>query len=167
MRKAFKDQSPPAPAGPAEARRSERGFSLIETVVAMLVMMIAGLGAASLFAYSVNNNSGAHDRDVILAVAQRRLEQIRSARFSPTVTDAILDAGTTNVTFDATGASPCGAGQRCYNVETNIVNSNVVGGQPTLKTVRVTVTARTAGPRWATGNEGAVVFFTQRSRANF
>lgn len=164
MSQAFKNQRL---RGAARRGRGERGFTLTETVVAMLVMMIAGLGAASLFAYSVNNNSGAHDRDMILAVAQRRLEQIRSARFSPTVTDAILNAGTTNTTFDATGASPCGAGQRCYNVETNVVDSNLVGGQATLKTIRVTVTARTAGPRWAAGNDGAVAFFTQRSRASF
>jgi prepilin-type N-terminal cleavage/methylation domain-containing protein len=146
---------------------SERGFTLTETVVAMLVMLIAGLGAASLFAYSVNNNSGAHDRDMILAVAQRRLEQIRAARFAVSGTDAVLNAGTTNTTVDAAGASPCGANQRCYNVETNVVDSNVVGGEATLKTIRVTVSARTAGPRWATGNEGAVAFFTQRSRAAF
>lgn len=62
-------------------RLNNKGFTLIETTVAMLVMMVVGLGATSLFLYSVRYNSGASQRSVAMAVAQERLEALRGADF--------------------------------------------------------------------------------------
>ena len=67
-------------------RRSstEQGFTLIETAVSLVIMMIIGLGAASLFAYATMANSSATDREVAMAVAQKRMEWLRSMPFSVT-----------------------------------------------------------------------------------
>jgi type II secretory pathway pseudopilin PulG len=70
-------------------RMNHHGFTLIETVIAMLVMMVVGLGATSLFLYSVRYNSGASQRSIAMAVAQERLEVLRTVEFG----DAALAFG--------------------------------------------------------------------------
>src|SRR2546421_10568488 len=59
-------------------RSRERGFTMIETMIALVVMMIVGLGAASLFFFAAQNNMGANDRELAMAVAQKRMEWLRS-----------------------------------------------------------------------------------------
>ncbi|MCA1565006.1 MAG: type II secretion system GspH family protein [Acidobacteria bacterium] len=65
-------------------RMNNKGFTLIETTVAMLVMLIVGLSATSLFLYSVRYNSGASQRSVAMAVAQQRLEVLRGSDYNDT-----------------------------------------------------------------------------------
>ncbi len=57
---------------------AERGFSLIETSIALVIMMVAGLGVVSLFVYSIGYNSGGTDRAIAISVAQQQIEQLRS-----------------------------------------------------------------------------------------
>ena len=98
--------------------KNNNGFTLIETTVAMLVMMVVGLGATSLFLYSVNYNSGASQRSVAMAIAQQRLEVLRGADYydaglsfgiQPTQTVVIAPTTTTSTytqggSFDGTQA---------------------------------------------------------------
>ena len=65
-------------------RPGERGFTLAETAIAMLVMMIASMGVVSLFSYSIKYNAGARDRELSMAVAQKRVEWLRSLPFDDT-----------------------------------------------------------------------------------
>ena len=107
------------------------GFTILETCVAMVIMFIAVLGSVSLFAYSIQNNSGATDREMAMAVAQHQIEQLRNVLF----TDATLNETGGDgvlVTLDRAG--------RSYQVVTWIVHSNTVNGAPTVKTVTVSVT---------------------------
>src|SRR5258708_9132508 len=60
----------------------ERGFTLVETSIALFILMVAGLGLASLFTYSIQNNSGGNDRAVAMSIAQQQIEQFRSVPFS-------------------------------------------------------------------------------------
>jgi Tfp pilus assembly protein PilV len=107
------------------------GFTILETCVAMLIMLVAVLGSVSIFAYSIKNNSGANDREMAMAVAQRQLEELRNVSF----TDASLnETATGGVTSNLTRAG------RPYRVVTTITHSNVVDGQPTFKTIMVQVT---------------------------
>ncbi|HEY6119844.1 MAG TPA: prepilin-type N-terminal cleavage/methylation domain-containing protein [Pyrinomonadaceae bacterium] len=108
---------------------TERGFTLVEAAIAMVIMMVAVLASASIFAYSIKNNSGASDRELAMAVAQQQIEQLRNARF----TDAALTA-TTGVTTTITRAG------RNYTVLTVITDSNTVNGAATMKTITVQVT---------------------------
>ena len=71
----------------------EGGFTLIETSIAMVVMMVAALACSSLFIFSIQNNVGGSERALSMAVAQQQLEQIRSVTYE----DSTLNAGTTNV----------------------------------------------------------------------
>lgn len=58
------------------------GFTLLETTIAMVVMMVVGLGASSLFLYAVRNNAGGESRSQALAIAQQRLEALRAVPFN-------------------------------------------------------------------------------------
>ncbi len=108
---------------------AECGFTLVEAAIAMVIMMVAVLASASIFAYSIKNNSGASDRELAMAVAQQSIEQLRNASF----TDAALTA-TTGVTSTITRAG------RNYTVQTVITDSNTVNGAATMKTITVQVT---------------------------
>ena len=110
--------------------KQSAGFTIIETCIAMLIMFIAVLGSVSLFAYSIQNNSGATDREMAMAVAQKQMEQLRSVLF----TDASLaDTGANYVSSSLTRAG------RAYSVSTRVVHSNVVEGAPTVKTITIQV----------------------------
>lgn len=52
-------------------QRQEKGFTLMETATALLVMMIGGLGICAVFAYAIKNNTGSRDRAAAIAVAQQ------------------------------------------------------------------------------------------------
>jgi len=82
----------------------EGGFTLIETSIAMVVMMVAALACSSLFVFSIQNNVGGSERALSMAVAQQQLEQLRSVDYD----DSTLNDLTTN--FSVT------TGGRTYNV---------------------------------------------------
>jgi Tfp pilus assembly protein PilV len=139
----------------AVSRRNELGFTLMETTIALLILMVVGLGAASLFFYAATNTSTAADRQLSMAVAQQHIEELRAVLF----TDATL-AATAGTTSNVTSAG------RPYLVNTVIADSNVVDGQPTLKTITVRVTPQGAGPAWARNVAslfGSVTVTTERS----
>jgi Tfp pilus assembly protein PilV len=109
----------------------DRGFTILETAIALVIMMVAALGAVSIFAYSIENNASAKDRELAMGVAQQHLEQLRNVAF----TDEMLTA------TDAEGSkTEVTSANRRYVVVTTIADSDVVNGQPTLKTIRITVT---------------------------
>ena len=75
-------------------RKNEGGFTLIETSIAMVTMMVAGLAVSSLFVFSMQNNVGGNERALAMAVAQQQMEQLRSVSFE----DASLTVGTSTTT---------------------------------------------------------------------
>ena len=118
---------------------NEHGFTLIETTIAMTIMMIAGLGVLSLFTYSIGYNSGANDRAVAISIAQQQIEQLRSVQF----TDSILNVSTATVLTPDTVSNG-----RTYRVTRTVTGSNNdVGGNPTLKTITIRVDPTSSG--WA------------------
>src|SRR5258705_6652344 len=105
----------------AQRRANEGGFSMIESSVALVILMVAGLGVASVFTYSIQFNSGGNDRAVAISVAQQQMEQFRSVPF----TDPILAvAGATVLSPDTVSNG------RTYRVTKTITgsNNNVSGG---------------------------------------
>lgn len=142
--------------GPANARRSdESGFSILETAIALLLMAVVGLGAASLFFFAVRNTVTAGDRELAMAVAQQKTEQLRNVDFN----DASLAATAgTSTTLRRAG--------RQYTVLTRITDSNVVNGQATTKTITVLVTPNSDGSSMArnvTSVFGSVTLVSQRT----
>jgi Tfp pilus assembly protein PilV len=115
----------------------EGGFTLIETSIAMVVMMVAALACSSLFVFSIKNNVGGSERALSMAVAQQQLEQLRSVEYK----DSTLSDRTTK--FNVT------TGGRTYNVQREVVtekNSNNTSKE--LKKITVTVTPQAGGPNW-------------------
>jgi Tfp pilus assembly protein PilV len=132
--------------------KGEKGFSLLETAIASVVMMVVGLGAAGGFAYAIRYNSGAADRAASVSVAQSALEKLRMVSF----TDSSLTAGTTTATVsDSAG--------RNYTLTTTITNTTV-SGKITLKKIAVQVVpVNTSGPLNTTNNYyGSVMLIAER-----
>jgi len=110
-------------------KQSERGFSLIETCIAMVVMMIAGLAVASLFVFSMQNNVGGSERALAMAVAQQQLERLRVVNFE----DTSLNAGSSTTTVSSGGHS--------YTVVKTITDeTNTNGSNKQLRKITITVT---------------------------
>lgn len=153
-----------------------RGFTLIETTIAMVLLLVAALGAASLFAFSVYNNSGGSDRAQTLAVAQQQLERLRHAKFSMSGTDAILAATPTPLVQvvwrgGQNPQDPDDPSARPYRVVSSIDDNPTtapidVNPLSTLKSITITVTPLTSGPAWAIGNGGSVTITTLRAKAD-
>ncbi len=149
------------------ARRAERGFTLAETTVAMLVMMIASVSVISLFTYAIKVNAGARDRQLAMAVAQKRLEWLRAIPFNNTTRGlAYRFPDAANPTSGGLGATPAtgvtetttNAG-RTYTVTTTIRNDGgVTDANSTVKTITIQVT-----PVGADAALGSVTLVTQRS----
>jgi prepilin-type N-terminal cleavage/methylation domain-containing protein len=57
---------------------NQSGFSLVEVVVSMAILTTVSLGVAQLFAASTNANRVAHHRTSTTAMAEQKMEQIRS-----------------------------------------------------------------------------------------
>src|SRR5438105_4967308 len=99
----------------------EKGFTLLETSIALIVMMVVTLATGSLFVYAVNYNSGTGDRSVALAIAQRQSERLRRTPFN----DALLTTLSTTETVINAG--------RQYTVVTTVCSTSDCGGSATLK----------------------------------
>ena len=127
----------------------QSGFSLLETTIALVVMMVGALACSSLFVFSLQNNVGGSERALAMAVAQQQLEQLRSVSYE----DTTLNAGTTTTTVRK--------GERNYTVQRTIVDeTNNSGPAKQLKLITITVTPQTAGANWM---RTPVVLVSQRS----
>ena len=132
-----------------ETAKGEGGFTLIETSISMVVMMVGALACSSLFLFSMQNNVGGSERALAMAVAQQQLEQIRSVSFE----DITLNAGTTDLTVNTGG--------RSYAVRRVVENeTNAGGGSKELKKITITVTPQAAAPNWT---RTSVVLVSYRS----
>lgn len=78
----------------AAERSDQRGFTLIETAVALVIILVALLGVVFTFTYAINYNSGNNARAASLAVLQQQVELVRAAKFTPTITDPLVQGGT-------------------------------------------------------------------------
>lgn len=126
--------------------RRERGFTLIETCSALLVMMIGGLGICAVFAYAIKNNTGSRDRAAALAVAQQQMEFYRNLTFTdPGMTATVPEPDP--VTVESAG--------RTYSVVTTITNTT-----SSLKTIKIEVTPLLSDDLWA---QGTVEISVERS----
>jgi Tfp pilus assembly protein PilV len=149
---------------PCKRGADELGFSLLEAVISLLLMTIVALGSASLFSYSIYNNSGASDRATSIAIAQEALEMLRSAQFNATATDDGLLGGT---------ASQLGIirGSRTFDLTKTVdddpsTNGVQVNAATNLKAITITVVPRFTGNGWARGAGGTITLITQRSRTD-
>jgi len=116
--------------------RNEQGFTLLETAIALIVMMVLTLATGSLFVYAVKYNSGSGDRSAALAIAQQRIERMRRTPYD----DALLSTALTTETVINAG--------RSYTVVTTVCWDSTCGGSATLKVITVSVAPISAN-QWA------------------
>lgn len=116
-------------------KNQQAGFTLLETCISLVVMMIGGLGIAAVFAFAIKNNTGARDRAAAIAVAQQELERLRNLPFK----DAALNATVGTVTPVVVSS-----GGRSYSLRTTIQNTT-----PTVKTIWIEVTPQNSSDPWA------------------
>jgi prepilin-type N-terminal cleavage/methylation domain-containing protein len=123
-------------------KAGESGFTLIETSIALVILMIAMLGAASLFIYASNYNSGANERALALAVAQQQMERLRKTPAAQIETPAQPEP---DIVLDG----------KSYGIVTT------VSGTSSLKKITLQVTPRGGQGNWM---RGSVVIVAERSQ---
>ena len=136
--------------------KGQRGFTIIETTIASLVMMVGALAMSSLFVFSTHNNVGGSERALAMAVAQQQLEQIRSVSYE----DATLTAGTTDLTTSSGG--------RDYTVQRVVADEMNADNSPKqLKRITITVTPGGTGVNWTRTPVVLVTFRSTLTAGNF
>jgi len=144
----------------------QQGFTILESAFALVILMIIGLGVASLFTYAIKANGRADDRDLAMAIAQKRMEWLRTIPFTTQtrhVPFSFPDGGLETTSVGGATETVTNAG-RPFVVNTIIQNLSFVpigapdAGEPTVKSIQVSVT-----PLGATTAFDTVTIATQRS----
>ena len=146
-------------------RQSEKGFSLIEVTIALVILLVALLGVFVTFIFAVNYNSGNNIRAQALAVLRQQTELLRSAKFTSGITDATLIGGVKPVQL-VTSAD----GTR-FRVAIAVDNDLVTNGvqstnesATTIKEIIVSVTPEQATSGWQASVQSTVTL--RRVRGN-
>ena len=132
---------------PHKCLRRRRGFSMIEVLVAALIVSVSLAAMISTWYVSMNMTTATSDQGIAYNLARQTIEQIKGTGFSNT---AEAPAGTpvihyydgSEVNKDSTPSAAR------YKVSTTVVSSALVSGSPdpfALRTVTVTVTLYPAG----------------------
>jgi Tfp pilus assembly protein PilV len=133
--------------------KDQHGFTLVETSIALVLMMIIFVGIAPLVVYATRYNSAAAIRAGALAIAQIKLEQLRATPFS----SCASSTETLSVGDPSTGL-------QTYTVQMTVVNTT-----STLKDITLVVTPHarsTTGGQYAGSYGwmyGQVTIYTKRT----
>jgi Tfp pilus assembly protein PilV len=136
------------------AHKKDRGFTLIETCIAMVILMIVVCGVLPLGVYALKYNSAAAIRAGAVTAAQRKLEQLRASSFSScTSSSEVVSVGPTD--------------SQTYTIDVTVTDVTT-----TLKNVTITVTPQgrsTSGGTYAGNNgwmRGQVIIYTKRTTSS-
>lgn len=80
--------------------KSERGFSLIEVIVATGLMAVALVAVSQLFAIAIGSNSSARDKTFATVLAEQKLEQLRGLTWGFDVSGVPMSDTTTDIAVD-------------------------------------------------------------------
>lgn len=139
-----------------ESPSDEKGFSLVEVVIAMVVFLVAMLGIFVAFTFATSYNAGNNSRAQALAVLQQEVENMRAAKFTPIVTDTAL-AGGVKATKNVSSADGL---KFIVNVTVDddpFTSGIQINSAATLKEVSVTVALDRPTPGWQTSVPATVV----------
>jgi prepilin-type N-terminal cleavage/methylation domain-containing protein len=108
------------PGSPSYPRgRPRRGFTLVELMVAIVLITVGLLGSAALMATSQRYQRGAASREEMATLAEAKLDELRSYQAAPLITGAALRAKlapggslTSSVTNYADSLAVSGTGKR-------------------------------------------------------
>ena len=143
--------------------KNEKGFTVFETAIALVVMTVVGLAAAGGFVYAIRYNAGAADRNGSMSIAQTAMEKLRAVPFY----DSSLNAGVTTTTVNMTDTNNNVI--RSYSVTSTIANKLVdASGKTTIKSIVIEVVpVNASGTGTLNQNNldfyGSVKLYTERS----
>ena len=150
------------PSKPEPSRKAEAGFTMIELSVAMVIILISLLGVFFSITFAIRYNAGNESRAKCLAVLQQEIERMRSAKFTPSLTDASLVGGSASRTVTTGGMT--------YSVDTVVDNDPFTAGIQdettftSLKEISITAQLASPSPGWQTAVPATVVL--RRVKAN-
>jgi len=105
----------------------ERGFTIVEVIVASFILIIICVGTAQTFIFATRINRGNNLRMQALAVLQREVEEFRSFKYTPLAPDVRLNGGN-YPTYKTGGSAPVSADGRAFNIAVTIDNDVATGG---------------------------------------
>lgn len=153
----------------AKQTNGDGGFSLVEAIIAMLILLIALLGVFMTFTYAINYNTGNYARSQALVVLQREVELMRSGKFTP----GGVDQGPYPDKPDLRGGTQ--AARTVQTTDGNRFRVNItVDDDPsttavdtntnsTLKHITIVVTTESPTPGWQSAIPATVVMRRVRS----
>ena len=120
-------------------RRGERGSSLLEVVVALMLIAMGALSVAPLFVSSMDANSAAGDIGSLSSAATARMEALRSEDFYDLVAGGSL-------TTDVSGYSD--ASDPDFVVRWQVVDGGGPAGSKTLRVGALALHAAAGQPKY-------------------
>ena len=120
-------------------RNGEQGFTLLETAIAFVIMLVVGLAATSLFLYANSYNSGATDRALAIAVARQQMEQLRNASFTDSTLDVTATSGTSSTLTN---------GGKSFTVVKIITALSTCTGCTAARQITIRVTPQDTNPKF-------------------
>lgn len=152
-------------------RTTEYGMSLVETTIALVIIMVALLGVVHSFTYAVTYNAGNAVRAEGLAILQREVETMRAAKWtsSGTAPEVVSTGPTCDPVVTTTPSSNGGT----FRIERTIDDDPFTDGcqkiddpinPPQLKEITLTVRLAAPSPGWQFAVPATVVF--RRTRGN-
>lgn len=111
--------------------RPAAGFSLVECIIALLVLMIGSLAVVSVLNFAFRSNADARKRQAAILVGQQRLEDLRNLPFQNLTAGTVVE---TNVVHDGV----------IYEVTRTIVDNDLIAtsAAPGPETKKITVSVR-------------------------
>ena len=109
----------------AFASTDEQGFSFIEVMVALLLIMIVALGVAGLFAATVKSTHSARNQTSTTTLAEQKMEQLRSLTWGFDASGMYLPVSDTTTDLTLTPPTNAGAGLNPSPVDS--LDSNTPG----------------------------------------
>ncbi len=104
-----RNRRPESQGRPSRSDSSQRGFTLIETLIAMVILIVGLVGVSHLMMMAINSNNIANRGTVATTLASQQMEQLMSVPFDLLPTGANLDAGDPGVAADVVPGN-CGEG---------------------------------------------------------
>lgn len=136
-------------------RNSQRGTSLVEVLVALLVLSIGLLGVAGLQMTSLRNNRSAHLRSQAQVMAYDITDRMRANR------DIAIDDGAYNIAIGATGTAGTLAGDDLVRWKEALASS-LPAGDGSVQVVNTNVVLITV--QWVDQMSATPQQFTTRTR---
>ena len=149
-------------------KKYQKGFSLVEVTIAMVICLVVMLGLVTVFTFAVSYNAGNNSRSQALAIMQQQVELARSAKFTRNKTDP------PGSKFDMSGGVKTakiinGADGGRFRVEISVDDDPTtpaidINSATTLKEIIISVTLDSPSPGWQTAIPAKVVL--RRTKAN-